>query len=213
MAVTFQQILPYNFGSGGFTSASFTPNASGDTLPIFCLNSATNDLVTAMTGSSTYSLDANRINPAENVIHVLSCASGSQTYTTTCAGGTTRIWMIDYSGVGAANNFNTAFTSNPGSGAGAILGTSVTVPSGSVLVAICVNNNTGTNTITATSGTTRQNGQTSDSWEFCITEYAGTGAAIQPAFTAGTGDGANGFAVMQMNLDSATINSVIAWVV
>jgi hypothetical protein len=212
MAITFRQVLPYNVGSASFTSGAFTPNAAGDTLPFFALNSGTNDLITAMTGGSTYVLGASQINPAENVATSLACVAGSQTYSTTIAGGTTRCFMLDYSGVGSIGTSDTVYRATPGTGSGAILGTSRTVPTGSVLLACCVNNNTGVSTITSTAGTIRSNGLTSDSWEFCITEYAGTGAAIQPAYTSADG-GTQSFAVLQVILTPAVASGAsTAWV-
>ena len=191
MAITFQSVLNYTVATaagGVITSGSFSPNAAGDTLCLFINNAASNANPSSITGSSTYSVDTTSINPAIAVAHTLACAAGSQTYTSNVTTGSTeRIFTVDYSGVGGITSYNTNSPNNPGTGSGAITGTSVMVATGSVLVACCFNYNTGTNTITSPSGTVRGNGLTSDNWEYCITEYAGAGSNIQPSFTSADG--------------------------
>jgi hypothetical protein len=201
MTIAFKQLLPYASGSSPATTGSFTPNAAGDALIEFALNPSGNSAI-SFSGGSTWSSIASGINPDTAVGVSLPCAAGAQTVTMTATSANFHSFGIEYSGVGSVSAPTPTFQVNPGTGTGAILGNAVTVPVGSVLLALCVNFDSGTNTITSPSGTNRGNGLTSDNFEFCITEYAGAGASITPSFT--SADGATErFSVMQVLMTPA----------
>lgn len=182
-----------------FTSAapsgSFTPTAAGDQLGMFAFNGSNNNTM-SFVGTSAFSTLSTGINPGTAVGIGLSCSAGAQTVGVAAgAGGGASVFGIEYSGVGSGTSPTPNFRTNPGITTGAILGTSVTVASGSTLIAFCLNFDGGTNAITSPSGTSRGAGLNVQ--EYCFTEYAGSGAAIQPSFTSADGT-ADRFLVMQI---------------
>lgn len=188
MAIAFKQLITDFFGSSPAVSGSFTPISAGDALFIAVINSSSNNTL-VFTGGSTYgSVLETSINPGTAIGYASSATAGSQTATVTATGGgTLNCFPIEYSGVASATSPTASFLTNPGAGTGAILGTSVTVATGSVLAALCFNFDSGTSTITSPSGTNRGNGLSTNTFEFCWTEYAGAGASIQPSFTSADG--------------------------
>ena len=96
-------------------------------------------------------------------------------------------FALEYSGVASVAGTENP-SAQPGTGTGAVVGASVLVPTGSVLLAIAVDEDPSSPALTATAGTTRLSGQTAvHLFGYCITEYAGAGANIQPAFTSSNG--------------------------
>jgi hypothetical protein len=142
------------------------------------------------------------------------CTGAVETDTVTGAGtGITAFWVdafeLEYSGIDAVNtsrDISSVSRSSPGTGVGAILGTSVAVPTGAVLLAFCYNRGNHTNTISSPDGTIRRQGTSSALLSaYCITEYAGTGVAIQPSFTDSVNGGTDFYAVVQITLNPATV--------
>jgi hypothetical protein len=186
------------------TSGAFTPTA-GDTLITYGMDgsSATASLVFSGSEAGSWS----ELNPPGNYGDTsgdthglgvnLSCAAGSQTVTVTSAGSTFLLGFAwEYSGVGSVSSVSGVQRNAPGTGAGAITGTSVTVPTGAVLLATCIDI-TGTPTISSPSGTNRGSGS-NDGIMYCATEYAGAGSPITPTFT--TTGGSDNYVVLQVLL-------------
>ena len=124
----------------------------------------------------------------------LSATAGSQTVTFTNGAGFNQGTAIEYSGVTSLSNGSAVERSSPGTGAGALLGNSVVVPTGSWLYAIAWQENGTMSTVTNTAGNSRQSA--SSGLSFNMVDYAGAGSAIQPAFTVGTGTA--GFVIVQL---------------
>jgi hypothetical protein len=137
-----------------------------------------------------------------------------ETDTVTGAGtGITAFWVdafeLEYRGIaasGTSQNISSVSRAGPGTGSGAILGTSVTVPAGSILLAFCTNRGNHTNAISSPSGTTRRSGtSTALLSAYCITEYAGAGSAIQPSFTDSVNGGTDTYVVVQIILNPSSL--------
>lgn len=214
MSIAFQQILSAQFaGAPPLASASFTPNAAGDTILTFGYTSDGINENILITGASTYAQELNYNTGGAQTLSIsasVSCAAGAQTATAndSSAGFIVVSGALEYSGVSSIGSGGTpASNAAPGTGAGAILGTSVTVPSGSVLIAWCADVSAGAETITSTAGTSRLSNSGAISTN--IAEYVGTGAAIQPAFTAGA-NGGNTYVVMQVMLVGSAAAAVKA---
>lgn len=196
-AATYVQTVT-NWGeSSPITSGNFTPNAGDTILPV-----AWDGYGNAITisGTGTYStLTPPGAFDDQGGDSWLTAANSSATATsqtitiTATAEDPTLGWAIDYSGVTAISSAKTLVTS-PGTGTGAVAGSSVSVPTGSVLVAFCMDIDT-TGTLTTT-GTSRGSG-TSAGGEFSYVwgEWAGSGGNITPTFT--TAAGSDDFVVIQ----------------
>jgi hypothetical protein len=139
------------------------------------------------------------------------CTGATETDTVTGAGtGITAFWVdafeLEYRGIAAINtsqNISSITRAAPGTGSGAILGTSVSVPTGSILLAFCYNRGNHTSTISSPSGTIRRQGTSSALLSaYCFTEYAGAGSAIQPSFTDATNGGTDSYAIVQIILNA-----------
>lgn len=125
----------------------------------------------------------------------LSAASGTHNVTVSAGWGAR---ILDYSQVLSAS-MSFSYMTNPG-GTGAITGTAVTVPRGSLLVAVATNL-VGSNTV-STTGTQRYQGALSSGFggQSCVGEWAGAGGSITPAFTCSD---LNSFAITQIVLTPA----------
>ena len=210
MAVAFvSTITPWQAASPA-VSGAFSPTAA-NTLVGGCINAGntTNSVAGSGTNPSTFAIltppgqHVDLGNDNDICFDSLSCAGGSQTITTSASGGNMFNWAWQYSGAStvaaAATDVNA-----PGTGAGAIKGASVTVPTGAILLALCVDVfNAGT--ITSPAGTNRGSGALAGV-NYCATEYAGTGAAIQPTFTTATG--ADLFVVLQWLISPAASGAI-----
>jgi hypothetical protein len=125
------------------------------------------------------------------LISLASCASGAQTFTLNdnISNFDRMTSGIEYSNAGAISNATITENNNPGLGAGAIVGASVSVPTGSILVA-CVIEASGAETITDTAGGTNRGSQNTSPIYYWA-EYAGAGSAIQPKFTTSANGGSD----------------------
>lgn len=199
MAVAFVTNTGNPSGTSPFTTGSFSVTAGNAEIVFFDDYAASGRTLTMSGTGGTYTI----ANPPGSLsdthtLAVFSCLSdsgGSQTATMTSStvGDGVSGRFFEYSGVVTVSG-NGNHQTNPGTGAGAVVGVATTVPTGSVLVALCQDQTNGSNTITSVGGgTDRANGTT---WR--VTEYAGSGGSITPSFTVATGTGH--FAVLQLLL-------------
>jgi hypothetical protein len=130
----------------------------------------------------------------------------NETITLTGAGtGVTAFWVdafsLEYRGVQHSNPISSVSNitrSAPGTGSGAITGTAVSVPTGSILLALCINRSNHTNAISSPTGTVRASGTSTALVDaYCITEYAGAGSNITPTFTDATNGGTDLYGIVQ----------------
>lgn len=198
MSVAFvQTVTPWTSGGSSSPSGSFTAG-TGNALIAGCINSG--NVTNSVAGSlSTFSiltppgqhLDAG--NDLDVCAVALPAIAGSQTCTFSSSTAIRFGWLWEYSGASAVTALATD-RSTPGTGSGAITGTGVTVPTGGILLALCVDViNAGA--ITSPTGTTRGSGALSGV-NYCATEYSGTGATITPSFTSSAGS-ADSFVILQ----------------
>lgn len=211
MSIAFQQTSSFSAASPA-TSGSFTPAVPGSLLMVFAQDGAGGN-TPSYAGTGTWSpvgvsvaLPAANESSGANV----SSTAGAQTVTVTASGGAFRCWFAEYSGALLMSSFTAVQRITPGTGSGSILGSSVSVPSGSVLVAICIDVSAVT-AITTTNGTSRQSTSIGGQG-YNFVDFAGAGSAIQPAFTS-TGGATDTFNVVQAILTPGIANSAtIAWV-
>jgi hypothetical protein len=194
-------------GSSTATSGSFTPTASNQ-LVVFnsCIQTGTQ----SASGTGTYNQVGSQFSSSVNVscFANLNLSGGSQTVAVSTTASLPNLdgFAYQYSGAATASNFSGVSRAAPGTGSGAITGTSVNVPSGAVLLALCGDTTNGT-TITSPSGTNRDGGTvgtvgaTISGWT--VTEYSGTGANITPTFTDATRGATDTYIVVQMVLAPA----------
>jgi hypothetical protein len=207
MAIAFRQLITPWSSESPAASAAFTGTAGDSILAVG--GDYSND-ITAFSGSGgTYGL----LTPPGNVEDVdfnhnwaigdcLSIAGGSQTITVT---GTVSDGMaataIEYSGVSTVSG-NGKTVASPGTAANAITGTAVTVPTGSVLVACCIDTTDNTSATITTSGTSRGGGAGDLNTAYLFGEWAGAGGSITPEFT--TTVGTDNYIVLQWLLTPAS---------
>lgn len=119
---------------------------------------------------------------------------------------------MEFSGAVSTKSALYNVTANPGAGAGAVLGQSVTPASGDLLVAICYNADAFGNAPTvSTAGSTSIQSFN----DVCAVYWSGAGSAIQPNFTAATGDTATPHIVIQFIASATSSNTnsaTIAWI-
>src|SRR5579863_8509783 len=157
MAVAWQQTVTPKEATSPCVSAAFTPTAA-DQLLGFGVNGGGTGLAVTFSGTGTYSALTSALNDSANgntlqVWDNASCSGGSQTMTNTGATGNP-MWLFGFEYSGAASlSASQLLTNTPGVGTGAILGSSITVPTGSILLALCGNTSGGTNAMTSPSGT------------------------------------------------------------
>ncbi|HEY1723977.1 MAG TPA: hypothetical protein VGF89_01035 [Steroidobacteraceae bacterium] len=207
MAVSFQSVPVAAWGNAlsPSGSAAFAPTAASDQLLCVGLNGSGTGLNAIFSGTGTFTslTSINDINNGNSVTAYVNaaCSGASQTVTNTGATGQFMwSWVLEY--IGATTVTAVANLSHtPGAGAGAILGTSQSVPSGQILVALCMDTSGGTTAISSPGGTNRGSGSlgAGTSIPYCWTEYAGAGAAIQPSFTSSSG-AAHSFVIIQFLL-------------
>lgn len=128
-----------------------------------------------------------------------SAAGGAETFNVTQPSGATMLSTIEMEFSGGVSTKSPLYTTtaSPGAGAGAVLGQSVTVTTGDLLAVCCWNadafgNAPTVNTAGSTAVATDNNLQ--------VVYWIGSGAAIQPNFTAGVGD-------------ETTPHQVVQWIV
>lgn len=181
-----QTIVPFSGTTPG-ASGSFTPT-SGDVILVYGADFTVAGESISFSGTGTYSV---LIYPGQfadveadpsAIGFNLSASGGSQTFTVTSSGtGDTVVGFgVEYSGVATVSGNQNSQT-KPGTGAGAVLGVSTIVPTNSVLVSYAQDLDAG-GTVVATAGSTRSSGT-----NWCLTDYAGNGASILPAFTGSNG--------------------------
>lgn len=111
-------------------------------------------------------------------------------------------WILEFSGGISFKNALFTVTASPGAGAGAVLGQSVTVAAGDLLMVLCYDSDAfGDPPTVSTAGSTFVQNNNSSIASYWI----GTGAAIQPNFTAPAGDTTTPHVVVQVVV-SATGN-------
>lgn len=203
MAITHvSSVSPWVFAAPNTvgTSAAFTPTI-GNQLIVLGVTGAPNSM--GCTGTST---PFNLVSPPGNFLDAygdLDClftcpsvAAGSQSVVLTVSAASYILgWAYEYSGIatfssGASNNIATGAT-----GSGAIQGTSTFVPTGSKLIAFCLDGQGLGGTITSPTGTNVDAGT-----DFCVTEYTGANANITPTFT-GSLAATDDYFIMQVRLD------------
>lgn len=214
MAITFGHLFTFT-NSSPATSGAFTPSAANDLIMIMAQDGAgANTPVFTGTGGgswsnagSTIALPAAHISVGVNTTE----AAGSQTATITATGGAFRCWGWDYIGVATVGTPVATQTITPGTGAGAIIGTAVVVPVGSVLVVLCIDTSAGTPAITATGGTSRGSSSVG-AQAYLGYEFAGAGASITPTFTS-AGGATDTFNIVQVLLSpgGASNAAAVAW--
>jgi hypothetical protein len=209
VTIAFRQLITPWSGASPAVSDAFTPVAAGDAL-IF----VSSYYAAAFSGTGTY-YQVGTPFPFTDLAYDdwstgynLSATAESQTTTATAgtAGDGVIAQGIEYSGV-AAVSASIVNVPAPGTGANAIAGTPVTVPTGSVLVALCANANGDADTIT-TSGTNRGSGAGDFNLSYCWGEWTGAGSSITPTFT--TLDGTDNFVVVQWLLTPASSGAALA---
>jgi hypothetical protein len=206
-APVFQQLIPTFAGSAPVTSPSYTPNGARNSL-LFIINSGggtnINFLVTgsASTGFAQLTTINASSGGTQSLFDCLSCASGPQTFTINdqIANFDEMFIGIEYSGVGSITNSVMTNLSAPGTGAGAVAGVSVTVPSGSLLLATPVDISAGNETLTTATGGSTNRGSSAVNPIYDWAEWVGTGAPIQPTFTT-SANGTNNYVVIQFILN------------
>lgn len=208
MAIAFQKVATPVWGNAGGSltavSASFTPNVAGSTLlaisgiwwqgnPVKAATMAGSGAIGSYTKLTTPGdVDDNSGDQFAAFTLIGSTASAQTDTTTTTATNMGVSWnhIWEYSGV-ASVTASFKDTGNQATGSTTVTGNAVTVPSGSVLVAYCVdvNNGTGSATITPSASggvtpTTRDSAtSTAFTGGFCVAEYVGTGTSVTPTFT------------------------------
>lgn len=219
MAIVFQKRIFYNIGgTPPFTTPSATPNNAGDYLGFINLTSdgpSENIQMTSSAGGSYVShIQFNDPTPATwSYNDCLACVGGAQTFTLTESnvGFVAQEYSFEYSGVVIASGFTVTRNNSPGTGTGAILGASVVVPVGSVLVALCIEPLTSETITENAGGTSRDSSNFNPS--FRLVDYAGTGGSVQPAFTTSANGTQPNYLVWQVLLSPASLNAAtIAWI-
>jgi hypothetical protein len=215
MSITFNQAIAQWAGTPPVTSTSFTPNAAGDTIVLCSYVGATGYTATFTGTGGTYTVSGTLDGTASSVSYgyCLSVSSGAQTATVNSAAGfMDGVFALDYYGVGSISGVQATHNATPGAGTGACAGVSVSVATGSVLVAACLDLSSlgASETITSPSGTQRaiQIGNVA----YLAVDYAGSGGSIQPTFTCPDG-ATNDYMVVQWTLSSTAPNTAtIAWI-
>jgi hypothetical protein len=183
----FAQVL---LGPSPGTTASYTPSASGEAAIVWAFTHGGSSITWTITGTgATYNqLGQYGSGTAGDIVTAYATSISGASQTTTFNDNIANfdvVWGVLYAGVGSVGSWYSTDNPSPGTGTGAVVGHSVTVPSGSWLLAFCLDATGGVDIITNTSGTSRSSSASNQPYN--ITDYAGSGAAIQPAFTASVG--------------------------
>lgn len=193
MAVTF--IAPHNFAGtiGSTASDLFTPAAAGHQIILYLTDVSTTSGLIQATGS----IDTPSVIPiggSNNVADAfqtyalwgnLSASGSAQTWTHSQPNGdnTGIDWVLEFSG--ALSVKSTAFTTTTTAAAGTILGPTVNVPTGDMLVCFIVNLNGASGTPPTTSGAFASVYNSITTNGPYAGGYAnGAGSNIQPSYTA-----------------------------
>lgn len=212
MTITYvQTITPWTASTNPAASGSFTP-AAGDAILVAGVDYTNGSETMSFTGTGTYSLltppgsftdnNGNSLGIGANS----SASSGAQTTSVASSGfGNDEMFgfAIEYAGVSSIGG-NENLVEAPGTGTGAITGVATLVPTGSILVALCIAVG-GVSTAPTTTGTSRGSGSVGSTVGYCFAEWAGSGGSITPAFTAPSGGGSGHYDVMQWLLSGGGI--------
>lgn len=211
MAVAFVSTVTQWGSASAVTSSasgSFTPTV-GNAVPAYELESGSSGVTLSITGTGVYSRAIAQFNPSGTFLAFaaanLNVAGSAQTVTVnSTVAEKLDGWAFQYSGVVSASG-SSATRVNPGTGAGAITGNAVNVPTGGVLLALCIGSIS--TTISSPSGTSRSSGTATvgAGVGWAVTEYAGAGANITPTFTDSTNGGAATYAVLQILLSPQAV--------
>ncbi len=173
-------------GTAPQTSGAYTPGAGGALIAAISDRSGTGKTttLTATVGSFTQLSSANGLNTTTNSLwDSLNAAASSRTNTfdSSPTGDFLILWVWEFSGVGSVNNVSQLNTSSSSTTSNSISGSAVTVPTGSILIAACLDTTRaiGNNAIADA-------GATSDyqsGFDMVLEHYAGAGASITPHFT------------------------------
>jgi hypothetical protein len=192
------------------SSASITPGAAGNVLVVFGQNESAGVITPSAAAGSQVSPPGavtDGVGDSHAISVNLSLTGSAQVATLTGASGaqTMEGEGYEYSGVGNRSNGASVPRTNPGTGAGAIAGSAVTVAVGDVLVVNvkCVTAIT-SNPILCVGGTIRGHSENNSPFVTYVTaEYAGTGGSITPTFTDGTNGGSQTYQVSQVVLNAS----------
>jgi len=216
VGIAFKSTIPFWAATSPAASAAFTPNP-GDFF--FVVG------VTGTTGTATITQAASTGPPMQQVSggglpnfndgfadtwslwYQASAAGSSTTVTLTASGDTMQGIGLDYAGVAALKNSSILVKAAPGTGAGALVGSAITVKPGDLLIVVVADISASAGTITAANGspTTRLSGTAAAGplTNYAIFEYAGTGAAFTPTFTV-SGGSTDDYVVLQFALVAAS---------
>jgi hypothetical protein len=197
MSIAFVQNVTTWLGHTSATSGSFTPSAGDCILIAGCDDSNYPETLTISGSSGSYLVLTppgtfdDDFGDTWQLAYQNGAAAVSQTVTVATSGsGDTLInFGGDYSGVASVSATENA-QAQPGTGAGAIVGVSVNVPTGALLVALCVDVTGGaspTAVPTAVGASATRISGDIDNCGYLWAEWAGAGANIQPAFTSTAG--------------------------
>lgn len=145
----------------------------------------------------------------------LNAAGGAETFNVTQPSGANYLNSPELEFSGGLSTINALFTltSNPGAGAGAVVGQSVTVANNDLLAVCCYDADAFGNPPTVnTAGST----SISSFNNVAVVYWTGTGAAIQPNFTAAAGDTATPHIVIQWIVSASppvsSNSATVAWI-
>lgn len=189
-AVAFVSFLTPWGGVASAPSGSFTPSAT-NTILVYGSDGASSSATISFTGTGTYNVltPPGQFPDSDNDTHTIgyngSATAGAQivTVTTTTGGG-----LYAYGAVYThATTVTGAALYTLAPSGGTVLGTPVTVPTNSILFAICESVTGGTPTITNVGGTSRGAGANTGGpfgpLQYGTAEYAGAGSSVTPTFT------------------------------
>lgn len=188
------------------TSGAFSPTNAGDYIIAAGIDGTSGTASIVITGTGTYS----QVNPPGNwndtagdtvTLYVnQSSTTASQTVTVTSgSSGFVEATAFEYSGAASSGSGSAKNNAAPGTGVGAIVGNSVTVPAGGMVVCFCYDANGNNSTISAAgTGNTRYNAIAG----FCWADFPGTGGSITPTLTTNA-SGGDEYVVIQVVLNPA----------
>lgn len=200
MAVVFSQLVPFISGvSTPLSSASFTPAGAVVVWGMSFNNGQVASSTLLGAGPYTALIPSFADVFANNwAFATFPSAPPAPQVVTISNAGTSVYAQLEAAVYSGADVYNVSGSkreiSNPGGGAGAILGNPVTVPVGGVLLSVCQDANFPITPPSAVGGTVRDSNA---SFAYVVAEYAGTGGVITPTFTAGATFGADDFVVLQ----------------
>lgn len=197
MTISYSQKFALWGGFSPATSPTVTPNAANDTMISLINDGAAQNLVQSL-GAPFTNLSSLSYNTGTATLGYV-FPMGSVPFTYVATDGTPgsnipNVWAVEYSGVSRVSNYALNRTATPGTGVGAIPGTPVVVPVGSVLAGLVINVSGGTANMTSPAANINAAGVEGNSEYYAWFDYQGAGASITPTFT--SVDGATMFYVV-----------------